>query len=148
MVFQLKHKFIVLISFLAFLYILAAGVYSAAENRSIGDGMWWAFMTFTTVGYGDQFPETAYGRISGILLVAAAVFLVVPTITAMVATRIIGNRDAFTHEEQEEVKGLLREIAKKHGILNAGGRPVLLDNRVYNFDGGGRLSSEQTGWRK
>lgn len=148
MVFQLKHKFIVLISFLAFLYILAAGVYSAAENRSLGDGMWWAFMTFTTVGYGDQFPETVSGRISGILLVAAAVFLVVPTITAMVATRIIGNRDAFTHEEQEEVKGLLREIAKKHGIPAAGGRPVLLDNRVYNFDGGGRLSSEQTGWRK
>ena len=95
-------------------------------------------MTFTTVGYGDQFPETVSGRISGILLVAAAVFLVVPTITAMVATRIIGNRDAFTHEEQEEVKGLLREIAKKHGIPAAAAaqRPVLLDNRVQRHSTG------------
>lgn len=124
----LKHKVFGLLGGLGFLYFLSAFVYGAAEGKTFGDGLWWAFMTFTTVGYGDQFPETLPGRIFGILLVAAAVFVVLPTITAVIATKILGNKDEFTHEEQEEVKGLLREIAKKQGIIAP--RPVLLDNRV------------------
>lgn len=129
---HIKHKVLALVGTLTILCIFSAFVYSAAEARTFGDGLWWAFMTFTTVGYGDQFPETIYGKISGILLVAAAVFVVVPSITAVVATKILGNHDVFTHEEQEEVKELLRGIAKKQGILNDArpARPILLDNRT------------------
>lgn len=113
----IKHKVLTLIASLTIIYFLSSAIYSVFEDHGFGDSMWWAFMTFTTVGYGDQFPTTLVGRFSGILLVAAAVFVVLPTITAVIATRIIGNKDEFTHEEQEEVKHLLREIAKKQGIL-------------------------------
>ena len=37
---------------------------------TIGSGLWWAVQTTTTVGYGDNVPESAAGR-----LVAAAVML-------------------------------------------------------------------------
>lgn len=96
-------------------YTFAVMSYIATEHHSVGDAVWWAFMTFTTVGYGDQYPHTFLGRTAGMVLVFTAVFIVVPTITAIVSSRIIGDDNIFTHEEQEEVKELLRSI---HGKVN------------------------------
>lgn len=67
-------------------------------------------MTFTTVGYGDQYPTSICGRFFGIALVMAAVFVVLPTITALVSRYLITDEHEFTHAEQEEIKALLREI--------------------------------------
>lgn len=41
-----------------------------AEFGSVLDGLWWAVITLTTVGYGDVYPETAAGR----LLATVAMF--------------------------------------------------------------------------
>jgi voltage-gated potassium channel len=38
------------------------------------------------------------------------VFVFIPTITANLASKLIVNRDAFTHEEQEEIKAALIRI--------------------------------------
>ena len=98
---------------LAGVYTFAVCSYVLEEHHSIGDAVWWAFMTFTTVGYGDQYPHTFMGRLAGMILVFTAVFVVVPSITAIISSRIIGDDNLFTHEEQEEVKALLHEINRK-----------------------------------
>lgn len=64
----------------------------------------------TTVGYGDEYPHSVLGRLSGIVLVVTAVFVIVPTLTAYIASRFIVDGDKWTHDEQEEVKDNLREI--------------------------------------
>lgn len=92
------------------LYVGAVAVYVVCEHHSLGDAMWWAFMTFTTVGYGDQYPHTLLGRLAGMLLVSTAVFVVVPAITARVVMRFTHDADEWTHEEQEEVKANLRKV--------------------------------------
>lgn len=44
--------------------------------RTIGDAMWWAFVTITTVGYGDFYPVTAGGRLIAVGLMIAGIALV------------------------------------------------------------------------
>jgi voltage-gated potassium channel len=40
-----------------------------------GDALWWALVTVTTVGYGDQYPVTPGGRAVGVLLLLGGVVL-------------------------------------------------------------------------
>jgi voltage-gated potassium channel len=40
-----------------------------------GDAVWWAFVSITTVGYGDQFPVTDGGRIMAFFVLATGVGL-------------------------------------------------------------------------
>ena len=40
-----------------------------------GDAVWWAFVSITTVGYGDKYPVTTGGRISAFFVLAAGVGL-------------------------------------------------------------------------
>jgi voltage-gated potassium channel len=49
---------------------LAVTVTDHERYPTIGSGLWWAVQTTTTVGYGDNVPQSAAGR-----LVAAAVML-------------------------------------------------------------------------
>lgn len=52
------------------LFVITGGIaIHFAEGMSIFDGIWWAFVTTTTVGYGDISPSTTFGRfIAGILM--------------------------------------------------------------------------------
>jgi voltage-gated potassium channel len=36
---------------------------------SVYDGIWWAFITAATIGYGDYIPESVYGRLTAVVLV-------------------------------------------------------------------------------
>lgn len=95
---------------LVVIYTMAVSVYSIVEHRGLFDSCWWALMTLTTVGYGDEYPHSALGRIMGMVLVMSAVFVIVPTLTAYVASQFIVDGDEWTHDEQEEVKKNLRKI--------------------------------------
>jgi voltage-gated potassium channel len=41
-----------------------------------GDGIWWAIVTATTVGYGDISPSTLWGRVIAVLLMLVGIGLV------------------------------------------------------------------------
>ncbi len=47
-----------------------------ANIRSGGDAIWWGLVTLTTVGYGDRFPVTQLGRLTGILVMFAGVGII------------------------------------------------------------------------
>jgi voltage-gated potassium channel len=98
------------VSAFVLLVIVSAVLYSALENKGVGDAIWWAVVTASTVGYGDTYPATTGGRIVAGTLITSMVLLVVPLITAHFASKLIVDQDAFRHEEQEEIKENLRRI--------------------------------------
>lgn len=50
------------------------------------DAIWWAFVTITTVGFGDKYPVTNTGRIVGTLVIITGVILFT-VLTGFIATR-------------------------------------------------------------
>lgn len=53
--------------------------------KTAEDAIWWAYVTITTVGYGDKFPVTTEGRIIAAILMTAGVGLF-GTFTAYVSS--------------------------------------------------------------
>ncbi|MGE5829721.1 MAG: potassium channel family protein [Micromonosporaceae bacterium] len=92
------------------LLVVSAVLYGRFEQRSVGDSIWWAVVTASTVGYGDTYPTHVAGRIVGAVLITVMVLVVIPLVTAHFASRLIVDSDAFKHEEQEEIKQNLRFI--------------------------------------
>ena len=102
-----------------------------AEGMSLSDGIWWAFVTATTVGYGDISPHTLYGRIIAMFLMIVGIGLL-GTVTSTITSYFLKtNRksvrsaaldlvreqledfEALSAEDVEEICGILREMKKR-----------------------------------
>ncbi|MFD1020532.1 potassium channel family protein [Thalassobacillus hwangdonensis] len=72
---------------------------------TIFDGIWWAFVTGSTVGYGDYVPLSNAGRIIGILLILAGGGLVTFYMATLSAGTIKHEKDLSTGKVAFKGKG-------------------------------------------
>jgi voltage-gated potassium channel len=59
--------------------------------KSAEDAIWWAYVTITTVGYGDKFPVTTEGRIIAAILMTGGVGMF-GTFTAYIASWFVSEK--------------------------------------------------------
>jgi voltage-gated potassium channel len=112
-----KHRVNRRLAIIAAIYLgalpTAAAVFDFAEGKDLWSSAWWEVVTATTVGYGDLSPTALVGRVVAIVLMHLTTLLVMPLLTAEIAAKLIVNSDAFTHDEQEEIKLTLRRLEAK-----------------------------------
>lgn len=116
--------------------LTAAAVFDFAEGKDFWSSAWWAVVTATTVGYGDLSPTTLVGRAVAIVLMHLTTLLVMPLLTAEIAAKLIVNSDAFTHDEQEEIKLTLRRLEAKVDALAASLGEATTTTPASNASGG------------
>lgn len=94
------------VSILAILLVIfsAIGILQVEDDpnsniKTAEDAIWWAYVTITTVGYGDKFPVTTEGRIIAAILMTAGVGLF-GTFTAFVASWFV--TDIKNYDEVNE----------------------------------------------
>ena len=59
--------------------------------KSVGDALWWSFVTITTVGYGDKYPQTIGGRIIGVIVMIFGIGFL-GMFTATIASALVEKR--------------------------------------------------------
>jgi len=119
------------------LYLVEAKI-----NPSIGnvmDGMWWALVTVTTVGFGDITPVTFIGRIIGGVLMIAGMFTL--ALFAGIVGRSFVNAMLSIREEQFRMSDYVNHVVlcghdeSTHLLLGALTRELDLQaTRVVLFD--------------
>ena len=85
----------------------------------IGDALWWAMQTVTTVGYGDVVPEHAAGRLIGALLMLQGIGLLT-VITAAVTATLIEQARHRRSSSQDPVLGKLEQIEARLEAIERG----------------------------
>ncbi len=70
--------------------------------KTAEDALWWAYVTITTVGYGDKYPVTTEGRLIAVVLMTGGVGLF-GTFTAYVASWFVINPSSKENEEENNV---------------------------------------------
>ncbi len=78
------------------------------------DAIWWAFVTITTVGYGDKYAVSSMGQVVSAILMLVGVGLF-GTFTGFIATWFMADEQ----EEKRELAVLRREVRELKDILNA-----------------------------
>lgn len=93
-----------------------------AEITSPLDGVWWALVTSTTVGYGDMVPVTPEGRGIAVLLMLVGIALL-SVVTANIAAFFVEEGEsAQVGDVRDEVAALREEIAALRAELATPGR--------------------------
>ncbi len=93
--------------------MLLSGIIMSRIDPTIGsawDGMWWAWVTMATVGYGDVVPHTGAGRLFAALVILFGVVLL-SLLTANLAAFFIGSDVEKLEHEEREADRLLKQMS-------------------------------------
>ncbi len=86
---------------------------TTANIQGAEDALWWSFVTMTTVGYGDKYPVTAYGRVVAAFLMIVGIGLFA-TFTGYLAHWFIEPDDQQIESRLERIEQTLQRINSRN----------------------------------
>lgn len=107
---------VTLISLGSVFMLMFEGSNPDANIHTAGDAIWWAFVTISTVGYGDHYPVTVAGKILAVLIILSGVGifgmisgLITSIITEPAKNEERKNRQKEKHYRDEKLNLLLQQ---------------------------------------
>jgi len=107
----------------SFLIILVSGTVMSLIDpnvHSTADGIWWAWVTVTTVGYGDIVPVSAAGRIFGALLILMGIGLFTMLTASFAAF--------FMAEDEKEIRQQQADNIQKLSLIEK--RLLMMESKI------------------
>ena len=127
-----------LVGILAIVVLTSASVlvlqFESASRKAVittgWDAFWYSIVTITTVGYGDYYPVTTGGRITGMFIMVTGVGII-GALASLMASLLIGESHSTSEEEaaeQERQSSIEKELTAIHEEL-ASLRQMMANNK-------------------
>jgi voltage-gated potassium channel len=99
---------------------LVAWLADRKDFSSLGEGLWWALQTVTTVGYGDVVPSSGTGRVIGALVMISGIAFLTVITAAVTATLIEAARRRLPPPPDRELAPeFMREVTSRLSAIEA-----------------------------
>lgn len=120
------NKFNYMMILTTIIIVIGATIISLVEKMSFEDAVWWSFVTFTTVGYGDVLIKTTLGRLFSIVLMTIGIGFISVT-TSTIAIYLV-NKD-----NKRKVKKDFKDETIEHIKLKIDNLDTLSDLDLKNI---------------
>lgn len=87
------------------------------EHESFADGLWWSFVTVTTVGYGDISPSTSAGRVIAAILMLIGIGFI-GMLTGTIATFFIKTKEKNITVRDKTVEMIKSKLDEYENLSN------------------------------
>lgn len=88
-----------------------------ANIQTGADALWWAFVTISTVGYGDHYPITTTGKLLAVLIIICGVGIF-GMISGLITSILTAPTKQQDHRLKNKEKALEEVLDKQEQILN------------------------------
>jgi voltage-gated potassium channel len=117
---HIRPSHLVQVIALALLMLTTAGAgfyWLEPSVESYPDGVWLAFTTIATVGYGDIVPSTAASKVFAVFIVLLG-YAMFSIVTANIAALFVGEEEAkFERDLHRDIRALHHEVAALRALL-------------------------------
>jgi len=107
-----RRGLVYIVAITTLLILVGGGCQSILEPETVrggyGDGIWWAIVTASTVGYGDIAPTTLWGRLIAVLLMLVGIGLM-STLAASITSYFV---QQTSNTEMKDVAARLDRIER------------------------------------